>query len=182
METLLESQRTDADLIEAANAGDASAFEALYLRHREWAANLAFRFTADRDMALDVLQDTFVYFVRKFPGFVLTCQLRSFLYPVVKNLSLTARMKASRYKSEDELFREIEAPAPADDSFGEALRHAIRSLPEAHREVLLLRFMEDMSLAEIAEALNIPLGTAKSRLHHAIESLRQNPQTKLLFD
>lgn len=180
--TLLEADHTDFQLIDAANAGDASAFDALYLRHRDWVVSLAFRITCDRALALDVLQDTFLYLVRKFPGFVLTCQLKSFLYPVVKNLALTARLKAKRYESHESLFLELEAPTHDDDSFGEALRHAIRTLPEAHREVLILRFMEEMTLAEIAEALDIPVGTAKSRLHHALDSLRSNPQTKSLLD
>jgi RNA polymerase sigma-70 factor (ECF subfamily) len=78
-----EDERTDLELIAAANAGDAEAFERLYFRYRDWVVNLAFRFTADREMALDILQETFLYLLKKFPGFVLTCQMKSFLYPVV---------------------------------------------------------------------------------------------------
>ena len=93
---ITESERTDQELIHAANAGDTHAFEALYHRYRDWVVNLAFRFTGDRELAMDVLQETFFYFARKFPGFTLTCQLRSFLYPVVNKHAITASRKAQR--------------------------------------------------------------------------------------
>ena len=62
------------------------------------------------------------------------------------------------------------------------MRFALASLPETHREVVLLRFLEEMPLAEIADALEIPLGTVKSRLHNALELLRENPKIKSLFE
>jgi hypothetical protein len=51
---------SDLDLVAAVSGGDVGAFEALYYRHRDWVVNLAFRFTGDRDLALDVLQETFL--------------------------------------------------------------------------------------------------------------------------
>src|SRR5437773_11456375 len=75
-----EDPRSDQQLIAAINDGDADAFEVLYRRYRDWVANLAYRFTGDRELALDVLQETFLYFLRKFPGFILTAQLKTFLY------------------------------------------------------------------------------------------------------
>ncbi len=58
-------QPTDADLVARANASDANAFEALYLRYRDWVTNLASRFTrGDRELALDVMQDTFMHLYR----------------------------------------------------------------------------------------------------------------------
>lgn len=182
MQTLTEQHNlSDEDLINAANAGDISSLDALYFRYRDWVVNLAFHFTADRELALDVLQDTFFYFAKKFPGFQLTCQMKSFLYPVVKNLSLNARNKARRYQPGEELFAQIEASQPENEA-AEDLRLAISSLPEAHREVVILRFLEEMSLAEIADAMEVPLGTVKSRLHNALEMLRANPRIKSLFE
>ena len=61
--------RSDESLIEAMNNGDTRAFEVLYHRYRDWVYRLACRFTGDDEEALDVLQETFVYFLRKFPGF-----------------------------------------------------------------------------------------------------------------
>src|SRR2546426_7735509 len=94
-----EDPRSDQQLIAAINGGDTDAFEVLYHRYRDWVVNLAYRFTGDRELALDVLQETFLYFVKKFPGFKLTAQLRTFLYPAVRNLSTGIRRKAERYRS-----------------------------------------------------------------------------------
>ena len=176
--------RTDHDLIDAVNRGDAGAFEALYWRHRDWVVNLAYRFTADHALALDVLQETFLYFLKKFPGLTLTCQLRSFLYPAVRNLALAARRKAERLQSEDGELPELEAPAPATtgDTVRGQLAAVVSALPETHREVLLLRFVDGLSLNEIAMALEIPLGTVKSRLHNALDALRRDERTKEFFD
>src|SRR5437667_11564578 len=90
---------SDQELIAAINGGDAAAFEELYFRYRDWVAALAFRFTGDNHAALDVLQDTFIYVLRKFPGFRLTASFKTFLYPAVRNLSIGARQKATRYQA-----------------------------------------------------------------------------------
>ena len=55
-------------------------------------------------------------------------------------------------------------------------------LPAAQREVLIMRFVDGLSLADIAAALSIPQGTVKSRLHHAIKTLRDDPRTRSYFE
>ena len=85
--------RSDDELIASLNAGDVSAFDVLYFRYRDWVVNLAYRFTADREISLDVLQETFLYLVKKFPGFRLTAQMKTFLCPAIRNLSIAARKK-----------------------------------------------------------------------------------------
>jgi RNA polymerase sigma-70 factor (ECF subfamily) len=62
------------------------------------------------------------------------------------------------------------------------LEAALSSLPEEQREVLLLRFVDNLKLSEIAEAAAVPLGTVKSRLHNALHALREDPRTRLFFD
>ena len=62
------------------------------------------------------------------------------------------------------------------------LMTVLAGLSEEQREVLLLRFADGLSLAEIAEAMKIPLGTVKSRLHNALGSLRNDPRTRNFFD
>src|SRR5258708_32692937 len=106
--------RTDLQLIAAINGSDSRAFEALYLRYRDWVVALAYRFTGDNDLALDVLQETFLYFLKKFPGFVLTAQFKTFLYPAVKNLSIAARRKAERHQSTDGELSALEKLPAAD--------------------------------------------------------------------
>ncbi len=177
--------RTDLELIAAVNHGDAAAFEALYLRYRDWVVALAARFTGDSDLALDVLQETFLYFLKKFPGFRLTARLKTFLYPAVRNLSIAARRKTARLHSNQSELNAVEnTAAPVTTSPTEAgdLAFVLANLPETHREVLLLRFVDDLDLAEIATAMSIPPGTVKSRLHNALALLRNDPRTKEFFE
>ncbi len=172
---------TDEALIEAANGGDASAFEALYYRYRDWAVRLAYRFTGDRDDALDVLQETFTYVAKKFPGFRLSAKITTFLYPVVKHTAIRIARKRRRYLSDQEVPQEAVAPGTQPHSSREELAAALRTLPEKQREVLLLRFVDGMSLNEIAETLRIKLGTVKSRLHNALNTLRNDERTRRYF-
>lgn len=173
----------DQQLVDALNRGDVRAFDALYHRYRDWVVRLAVRFTGHEDDALDVLQETFSYVFRKFPGFRLTASMTTFLYPVVKNLSIAARRKRTRMASTDAM----ETPDPAAPAAGEPdggraeLAAVMSALPEGQREVLLMRFVDGMSLAEIADALDIPEGTVKSRIHNAIATLRSDEGARRYF-
>jgi RNA polymerase sigma-70 factor (ECF subfamily) len=160
----------DAALVARANGGDADAVEEIYRRHRDWIAVLAYRFTNDRNEALDVLQDAFAYFLAKLPDLVLTSSLRAFFYPVVKHLSLDRQRRRRPTVDVDELADRLAAPERA---LPWDIGRLLSSLSEEHREVLLLRFVDDLSLQDIAAALDLPLGTVKSRLHYAIDVLRR---------
>ena len=180
----IEERRSDEELVVAINDGDPDAFEALYLRHRDWAVNLAFRFTGDRELALDVLQEAFLYLLKKFPGFALRAQFTTFLYPVIRNLALNIRKKNQRYELVDDKLEELIEPVePATgECLGDELRVVMGNLPPQQQEVLLLRFVDEYSLNEIAEMLEIPKGTVKSRLHNALRALAENPRTKKYFE
>lgn len=177
----LTDPRSDEELVADLNAGDESAFEVLYFRHRDWVARLAFRFTGNNDDALDVLQETFAYLFRKFPGFVLSARMTTFLYPVVKNLSIAARRKSRREINLDQL----PEPSPTMQLAGSDPRNelgiVLGELPAGQREVVLMRFVDDLSLLEIAQALGIPEGTVKSRLHNALQTLRGDPRVRDYF-
>jgi RNA polymerase sigma-70 factor (ECF subfamily) len=173
---------TDADLVARANAGDAAAFEALYLRYRDWVTHLACRFTrGDRELALDVMQETFMHLLRRFPGFTLTAQLKTYLYPVVRHTALAMARKQRTTHSETAMVARAFNP-PAVPSDLAALGAAVESLASGQREVVILRFADDLSLQEIALAMEIPLGTVKSRLHNALATLRQNARLRDFFD
>lgn len=170
----------DEQLIEAINAGDPDAFAALYHRHRDWAVNLAFRFTRDREAALDVMQETFLYVLKKFPGFALTAKFTTFLYPVVRHLAI-AHSEKTRRQRPIEAAPEAAAPSAEPDPRGE-LAAVLSGLSEDHRETLLLRFVDGLNLEEIGVAMAVPLGTVKSRLHHALKILREDPRTREYFE
>ena len=169
----------DDQLLEQAAGGDADAFAALYRRHRDWVHRLAWRFTGNEQDALDILQETFIYLLQKLPGFRLTASMTTFLYPVVKHLSLNLRRR--RHPGADEEIL-LARPDPAVSPTPRAeLAAALATLSGQQREVVLMRFVDDMSLDEIAQALDIPTGTIKSRLPRALETLRHDPRTRDYF-
>ena len=176
-----QTSLTDQQLVAALNSGDQSAFEPLYFRHRDWVMRLALRFTGNHDDALDVLQETFAYLVRKFPGFELTAAMTTFLYPAVRNLSIAANRRRRRSTGGDDVLELFESPAEQDTASADDFEPLLTSLSADHREILLMRFVDDMTQPEIAAALNIPLGTVKSRLHHAIETLKTSPAGQRLL-
>ncbi len=185
---------TDQQLLDAAAAGDKAAFDALFERYRDWVYALACRFV-DRETAADVVQETFVYLLRKLAagqggpggGVRLTAKMTTFLYPVVKNSALAIKRKQRRYVGPDEGLLEF-LPAPGGGGAGSGgggvgagldgseslakLLEAVRRLPVGQQEVLLMRVVDEMSVAEVAVALGIPEGTVKSRLSLALGGLR----------
>lgn len=166
------SDQNDRELIERANAGDSEAFAQLYQRHRQWVVALAYRFTGSRDDALDVLQDAFAYLFAKFPGFALTASVRAFLYPTVKHLCLDRRRAARPTVDVNDLADALPAADPTLGNVSDIVR-LTESLPETQREIVWLRFVDDFSLPQIAAALDVPVGTVKSRLHNALATLRE---------
>ena len=147
--TLVELTPSDQALIDGANRGEAEAFEELYRRYRDWVVAVAYRYTGDRDDALDVLQDTFAYLFGKFPGFTLTARLTTFLYPVVKNLCVDRLRKRRPTVDMDSLADMLAAHRDANRRRRSATSPAVP--PRQQREVLLLRFVDDFSLQQIAE-------------------------------
>jgi len=159
---------SDHDLIAAANRGDPGAMETLYRRYRDWVLGLAHRTCGNRDDALEVRQEAFLYLWRKMPGFTLRCRMKTFLYPVVRHLAVDV----VRRRRTSPLTRE---PAVVPRDHGDErrdLEDLVHDLPENQRETVLLRFGDGLSLKEIAQATEVPLGTVKSRLHHALARLR----------
>ncbi len=177
-----ESMQSDEELIGLANKGDAEAFEALYYRYRDWVYRLAWRFTGNQDQALDVLQETFIYLLKKFPDLKLTARMTTFLYPVVKHLSLAISRGNRRQINSDEFLNELPSPVPKDAHGSRSeLAAVLAVLPDEQREVILMRFVDDMKIVEIAKALKIPVGTVKSRLHNALQTLRSDRRTRDYF-
>lgn len=179
--------RSDLELVEAANHGDAQAMEQIYLRHRDWSLRLAWRFTRDHELAMDVVQEAFMYLFKKIGsggdaggGLILTARLTTLLYPAIKNTALAARRKRhplamamSRKDSGEPEIAAMPAFSLENDERTRELASLLGQLSDAHREVLLMKVVDGMEYTEIAAALSIPEGTVKSRLHHALATLRR---------
>lgn len=174
----------DEELVEFCNHGDAdeaeTAFNTLYERHKDYVVRVALRYTNNRETALDVLQECFIYLLNKFPpvgeGLTLTAKLTTFLYPVARNLAISQQRKEKLRSPKDRVDPD-ELPGPSTTPAGD-IGHILHELPTERREVVLMRFADDLSLREIAEILEIPVGTVKSRLHLAIRQLRESPELK----
>jgi RNA polymerase sigma-70 factor (ECF subfamily) len=153
----------DGELVRRFREGDDRAFALLYDRYQDWVAGLAFRLTRNQEDALDVLQDAFAYLVRKRPTLELEGPFKSLLYPVVRHLSLD-RLRARR--------RPLPPSPPAPPAPAGPDEDLLRGLSDAQAEVVRMRFTDSLDLQAIADALDVPLGTVKSRLHSALEILR----------
>ena len=175
------TMNTDRKLINQAKNGDFVAFEQLYYRYRDWTYRLARRFTNDHETALDAIQETFMYLLRKLPTLELTASMTTFLYPVVKHICLNFKRKSLDSSSITQVFADLAAPEEQAMSTRGELAEVLSSLEESQREILLMRFVDDMSFEEISRAIELSLSTVKSRLYRSLEKLRDDPRTKEYF-
>ena len=168
---VVDTPETDLELIDQANKGKEMALSALYHKHKSWVYSQAYRICQNHDDSLDVTQEVFRYFFNKFPGFKLTCQLTTFLFPVARNQALNLVKKKRRLELSNELKEEGREDLKLHERLENFHEH-LGELSEEHRDVVVLRFADELSMDEIAEALDIPKGTVKSRLHNALKKLR----------
>lgn len=171
--------RTDAELLAAIARGEAEAFDTLYSRHLNFVSAIAHRF-APADAA-DITHDVFIDLAKRAGRITLSSKLTTYLYPAVKNAALSRSRRKRPRALGDATPPESLAPPPAETEAFAPLFAAVESLPETHREVLLLRIVDGLSVDETALALSIAPGTVKSRLHTALAALREDPRTRAYF-
>jgi RNA polymerase sigma-70 factor (ECF subfamily) len=148
---------------------DAESIVELIPRLRRYARALA----GDRPAADDLVQDTLERAWSKLHLYRRGTDLRAWLFTVMHNVYVNQRRAARPSSPLDEEMPELAQPARETDALVlRDLDAAIRRLPPDQREVLLLVALEDMSYAEAADALEIPIGTVMSRLARARERLR----------
>jgi len=170
----------DEVLADRAQAGDRAAFESLVKKYGPVLFNFAYRFMQDEDAAKDICQEAFLAAYEKIGVFdPERGTLRSWLFKITANLSLNELDRRNRAGSEETKDRVAErlyhrggGSGRADHGEVAALRGAIEALPPTDRQMILLSYYHDLSYKEISYALSIPIGTVKSRMHHAVESLR----------
>jgi RNA polymerase sigma-70 factor (ECF subfamily) len=120
----------------------------------------------------DLVQETFLEMAKGLDQGGKPGSLRAYLFGIARHVSLAAWKRCDRERVCRSETRE-EMAAPAMDDRVETAREVIESLPSLQREILELRFTQQLSYAEIAESLGIPVGTVRSRLHHAIAMVRE---------
>jgi RNA polymerase sigma-70 factor (ECF subfamily) len=177
----MTEQHTDGQLVVRLRRGDLESLGELYERYKTLVYRTALAITCDERAAEDILQDAFLRVYTYADRIDETVPLGPWLYRVTVNLaySWTSRVKRWLYSLQDTLDRwalstRWHPEAIVEDrEWRQSLRQAIDALPPGHRVVIILHYLEGLSLKEIAYVIGVPEGTVKSRLHYARESLRK---------
>ena len=175
-------ERSDEQLMAAVMAGDQVALAALVTRHHAPLLGYLYRLVGDRHLSEDLVQETLLHVLRQ-RTYQSHRPFKPWLYMIATNLardyfkSAAVRQRWREGDEEEALLQLYDsAPGPEERALvaeqGSEVRTALAQLREEYRIVLLLRFYQGFSLQEIAETLQIPLGTVKSRLSVGVHRLR----------
>ena len=176
------------DLICRAARGDAEAFRQLVEAYQTPAYRLAARMCGP-DSAEDVTQEAFLAAWRALPEFRGDCRFSTWLYRLVSNAAIDCLRREKKHRDTgdvDDLELPDGGPPPQEQAersdTRDAVRLALDRLSPEHRQVLLLRFMQELDYGEIARALNVSEGTVKSRINRAKSKLREVLAAGNFFD
>jgi RNA polymerase sigma-70 factor (ECF subfamily) len=167
----------DQEFVTALKAGDPDAVQQLLDHYGDRLLRSAFLLCGNETEAQDLVQETFLQAIRSIHRFQGRSAIYTWLHAILLNLTRHHRRNEKRIVYDDELVaREIaeERPGQLDAvTASSALRTALQKLSDPHREVIILRYFENMKIHEIATHLDISKGTVKSRLHYAIEEMQK---------
>ena len=176
------------DLICRAARGDAEAFRQLVEAYQTPAYRLAARMCGP-DSAEDVTQEAFLAAWRALPEFRGDCRFSTWLYRLVSNAAIDCLRREKKHRDTgdvDDLELPDGGPSPQEQAersdTRDAVRRALDRLSPEHRQVLLLRFMQELDYGEIARTLNVSEGTVKSRINRAKSKLREVLAAGNFFD
>ena len=179
----------DAQLVERVKLGDVKAFEMLVVKYQRRIERLIARMVRDVDLVEDIAQETFIRAYRALPGFRGESAFYTWLYriavntakkalvdlkrdPIVTESALASRDDDETSRVENEL-SDGETPDAvlASKEIAAAVNSAIEGLSEDLRQAITLREIEGLSYEEIAELMNCPIGTVRSRIFRAREAI-----------
>jgi len=182
----LVDDRTDEQLIESYREGDDAAFRTLIDRHQGALLRFLIRFLGNRAVAEDVFQETFIKVHVSAATFDTSRRFKPWLFTIAANTARDFRRKEARRPTvaysapingggESRPFVDlmaIDLPGPEarldENEQSDKVQSVIDTMPPHLREILLMSYFQRMSYAQVADALEIPLGTVKSRLHSAV--------------
>ena len=180
----------DHSLLAATLTGDEAAFQELVRRYQNQITNYVYRMLDDYDRAVDLAQETFVRVYKSADRYQATFSFSTYIYRIAHNLAISELRQRKRRrlvslpsffsdKDNEEIEVEIEdkRQVMADDAMisaerSAAVSRAIASLPEKYRAALVLCEIEEKSYEEIADVLDLPVGTVKSRINRARNLLK----------
>jgi RNA polymerase sigma-70 factor, ECF subfamily len=165
----------ECDLIGRAQAGDRWAFGELVRLHREGVVNVVYRMCGDGHLAEDAAQEAFIRAWKHLPKYRPYAPFRNWLYRIATNVARDVLRRERETVDVEQLPLATSRAGPETSLVraqrGERVRAAVLALPEASREALVLREYEGLSYREIADTLDIPIGTVMSRLNYARKRL-----------
>ncbi len=163
-------------LIHSAQRCDRQAFGELVARYRDGVVNVIYRMCGDAELAEDAAQEAFIRAWQHLPKYRPEAPFRNWVYRIASNVALDTLRREREMADVDEL--PIAARTPGPEAVAEQneravmVQRAVLALPEASRVVLILREYEGLSYQEIADMVQIPIGTVMSRLNYARTRLR----------
>jgi RNA polymerase sigma-70 factor (ECF subfamily) len=176
-------------LIKRAQNGDRSAFNALVRKYEERAYKYAYRLTRDPEEAADVVAEAFVRAYNALKNFRSKSTFTTWLYRILTNCFLDLKKKdksrlnvsldAAVTSDDSEVFRQIEDTSASPHAAAESVERerrigrALMRMPEFQRAMIVMYHVEMMTYEEMATALDLPVGTVKSRLNRARLNLRE---------
>jgi RNA polymerase sigma-70 factor (ECF subfamily) len=173
----------DEDLIALIGSGDTQAFAVLYDRHGKVAYSLAYRMMGERQAAEDLVQEAFLKAWRAAESYLVEkASVRTWILSIVHNGGIDQlRSTASRRRTQDKVEAQTPASQPSE-AFGQAwhnskreqVREALRGLPLEQLKVLELAYFSGYTHTEIAELLELPLGTVKGRMRLGLKKIREH--------
>ena len=183
-----ESAVSDTDLLRMHLEGDGRAFETLVNRYRRELFNFLARFCGDAAMAEDVFQETFLQLHLSAATFDLSRRLKPWLFTIAANKARDAMRKSYRRQaapldariagsdSQESTYADLmpsDIPPPDESLLNleqrQAVQRIVDDMPENLRVVLLMSYFNEFPYKDIADILDVPLGTVKSRLHAAVQ-------------
>lgn len=188
----MTTEDSDAKLVERVQLGDVKAFEMLVVKYQRRIERLIGRMVRDVDLVEDIAQETFIRAYRAMPKFRFESAFYTWLYRIAVNtakkflleLKRDPTVSESSLKSrdeDDETSRTESEPSDtgtpdamlASKQIAAAVNAAVEALSEDLREAIVLREIEGLSYEEIAEAMNCPIGTVRSRIFRAREAIAE---------
>lgn len=181
-------------LARLARKGDQRAFAEIVDLYKDKLYHLAFRMTGNRQEAEDVVQETFLRVYKNLERYDENQKFSTWIYRIATNLCIDRLRKRRAVYSLDAASSEHEgldgyAMLPSDDRTPESelllsetqkiIHEAIETLPVKYKSVMVLRYLQDLSLQEISDVLDMPVTTVKTRVHRGREFMRKKLEHRL---
>lgn len=188
-----ENKLSDHELIDATKNGDEAAFGEIMTRYRNPITNYLYRFLNDYEEAVDIAQETFVRVYFALDRYHTQYAFSTYIYRIATNLAISELRRRKRrrlmsltglFQSDEDSTVEYQPPDPGEladealeaDERSQLIASAIAALPEKYRVAIVLRDVEGKSYEEIAEIMQLGLGTTKSRISRGRGLLKEKIQ------